>query len=225
MTKTNVEIFREYIEQISNQKNFNLLFNYLTKDCIIHGVPYAGMGILVDDSSGERVIIKNIAPNAPATGLLQAGDEIIHVKDSDGEWKNYDDLKTNLWGQGKPGTLVIVTVRRAEQVIEVPIKRGRVEAFDSSISDQLDSWRKFLIEDCPDFKSEINLIIEAGDLVAYFLTDSGTEKDYQQWAIWAESGFVRFKDGKIIELWGVDDGFSRMKQLGFQIKEPEKVKS
>lgn len=183
------------------------------------------MGILVDDSSGERVIIKDIAPNAPASGRLQVGDEIIRASDVNREWKTFEELKTNLWGQGKPGMIVTVTVRRGEQIVEVPITRGRVEAFDSPISVQLDGWRKFLVEDCPDFKSEINLIIEEDDLVAFFLTNSGTDKDYQQWAIWAESGFMRFKNGMIIESWGIDDGFSHLKQLGFQIMEPVKLKT
>jgi hypothetical protein len=39
----------------------------------------------------------------------------------------------------------------------------------------------------------------------------------------SKSVFARFRDGKIVEMWGVEDGLSQMRQLGFRLVEPVKV--
>ena len=39
----------------------------------------------------------------------------------------------------------------------------------------------------------------------------------------SKSVIARFRDGKIVEMWGVEDGLSQMRQLGFRLVEPVKV--
>ena len=52
------------------------------------------------------------------------------------------------------------------------------------------------------------------------MTNRGTNADYNQPALWAESGIVRFEDEKITEWWSVEDDLSLYRQLGYEIKEP-----
>jgi len=39
----------------------------------------------------------------------------------------------------------------------------------------------------------------------------------------SKSVIARFRDGKIVEMLGVEDGLSQMRQLGFRLVEPVKV--
>lgn len=114
-------------------------------------------------------------------------------------------------------------MHRGEQMVEVPITRGRVEGRQVPLSVFLDGWRHYLLNEMPDMHTEIDLLIEEGDLVAYYATTTGTSVEYGQAAVWAESVFARFRDGKIVEMWGVEDGLSQMRQLGFRLVEPVKV--
>ena len=103
---------------------------------------------------------------------------------------------------------------------DIQLQRGKVESKGLLLSDILDGWRIFLEIDWPDLQSEINLLISQDDKVAYFLTNSGTNGDYHQFAIWTESGIVRFKDGKIAEWWSTSDDMSQMRQLGYKLIAP-----
>jgi predicted SnoaL-like aldol condensation-catalyzing enzyme len=62
----------------------------------------------------------------------------------------------------------------------------------------------------------------SGDLVAYYATNSGTSKIYNQSAVWTECNILRLEDEKIVEWWGAEDTLSQWRQFGFQIKEPNK---
>ena len=72
----------------------------------------------------------------------------------------------------------------------------------------------------PDQKAEIKLLIEDGEHLGYYMMINGTNTDYNQPALWAESGIVRFEGEKITEWWSVEDGLSLYWQLGYEIKEP-----
>jgi len=43
--------------------------------------------------------------------------------------------------------------------------------------------------------------------------------------MWAEFGFVRFQDGKIIDWGSAEDGISQFKQLGYTILAPALAKA
>jgi predicted SnoaL-like aldol condensation-catalyzing enzyme len=89
----------------------------------------------------------------------------------------------------------------------------------------LDGWRHYLLNKMPEMHTEIDLLIEEGDLIAYHATTIGTSVEYAQTAVWTESVFTRFRDGKIDEMWGVEYGLSQMRQLGFRLVEPVNVTS
>ena len=222
MSETNKQIFEEFIEKVLNPQRFELIHEYLTEQCVFHTPPYVGMGFMIDDTSGDKVFIQEIAPTGPAAGHLQQGDEIVRGSDESGVFETYEQLKTSIWGQGKIGTPITLTIRRGGKVFDVTFTRDRIEGFDTALSDTLEFWKHFMQNTWPDQKSEITFLVEEGDLVAYYMLISGTNADYNQPAVWAESGLVRFKDGKITEWWSIEDTLSQWKQLGYRISEPVK---
>jgi hypothetical protein len=222
MSKSNKQIFQEFIEKVINPQNFELVHEYLAEDCVFHTAPYVGLGFMIDDTSGEKVYIQEIAPNSPAAAHLQEGDEIVRGSDDSGVFETYEQLKTSIWGQGKIGTPITLTIRRDDKDFDVTITRDRIESFDTILSDTLEFWKHYMENTWPDQKSEITLLVEEDDLVSYYMLVSGTNVDYNQPAIWAESGIVRFKDGKITYWWSVEDTLSQWKQLGYRISEPVK---
>ena len=66
----------------------------------------------------------------------------------------------------------------------------------------------------------IHQLVEEGDLVAVYLTNVGTNADYQRQAVWDEYDIYRLQDGKIVDAWGLEDIFSQSKQLGYLIQPP-----
>ena len=117
---------------------------------------------------------------------------------------------------------MILTLLCSGEIIEATIKRGRIDGFNLPIETLLDVWRHFLLEEMPDLKTEIIQIMASGDLVAYYATITGTSMIYNQSAVWSECNIVRLENGKIVEWWGVEDTISQWRQMGFQIREPQK---
>jgi predicted SnoaL-like aldol condensation-catalyzing enzyme len=220
MSKTNTEIVREQIEEVINHKHIDRIFDYYSRDCIIHNPPYVGLGLNFDDRSGEYLILTEIASSGPAAGKLRLKDKIVRVKDDVKTWGTFQDLKNGLWGQGVLGTPLTVTVNRDGKLIEIPLERGRVEGFDLNLSTNIEIWNDFTLKIWPDLKVEIRVICGEGDLVACYLVNSGTNQEYHHSAVWDECDIYRLKDGKIIEVWGVESLLVQMKQLGYQILPP-----
>jgi predicted ester cyclase len=220
MDNTNVQIVRESIEQINNAKRFERVYDYYSEQCLFHTPPYVGLGLFPDETSGERVVIKSVAANGPAAGNVQVGDELLSARDANGTWEGYDSLRTGLWGQGKLGTEVTLTLLRNGETVDVTLARGRVEGFDNTMAESLPDWKYYVTEVMPDLHSEINQIIAQGDYVAYFATNTGTSNMYHQSAVWTESGILRLENGKIVEMWIVEDQLSMWRQFGFRIQEP-----
>lgn len=222
MSKTNIQTVREYIEEVANQKHFDRIFDYCSNDCVLHIAPYVGLGLNADERSGERIVLLDIAPNGPAHGKLLQGDELVRVQDEHKTWQTFDELKSSLWGQGVLGTPLTVTVRRDGKLLDVPLTRGRVDGWDMKLAKIVDVWQDEIQKHWPDLKSEIKLIFGQDDLVTCYLINNGTNLEYHRSAVWSECGIYRIRDGKIVESWGVEDNFSEMKQLGFNVSEPLK---
>lgn len=73
----------------------------------------------------------------------------------------------------------------------------------------------------PDLKYQIDHQIAEGDVVASFVTVSGTHKGEifgmaatNKRATWSEAHFVKIVDGKMTEHWGVQDQLGMLRQLG-----------
>jgi predicted ester cyclase len=222
MTKSNVKIVRDYIEEVGNHKNYDALFEFVDKNCIVHLQPFVGLGIMSDDTSGHQVIITKVLPNGPAHGHLHMGDELIRVHTDFNTWETFDQLRSGLWGHGIPGTQITLTVRRAGHIITIPLTSARVEGSTYKLADEVDTWRAYVLKTWPDLKSHIELIFGDGDLVTCYCINHGMNMEYHRAAVWNEINIFRLKDGKISEIWGVEDAYEMMRQLGFQISEPEK---
>lgn len=73
----------------------------------------------------------------------------------------------------------------------------------------------------PDIKYKIDLQIAEGDLVASYVTVTGTHKGEifgmpatNKPAKWAETHFVKIVNGRMTEHWGVVDQLGMLRQLG-----------
>lgn len=222
MENKNIHIVQECIQQIVNAKRFDRINDFYSEQCTFHNPPYVGLGIFPDDSSGERLVIKTVAANGPAAGRVQVGDVLLRARDDNGTWEGYDQLRSGLWGQGKQGSDVTLTLLRDGESIEITLMRDRVEGFDNTMADVRAAWQHYLGDEMPDLHSEINQILASGDLVAYFATNTATSSIYHRSAVWTDCNILRLQNGKIVEWWGVEDGLSQWRQFGFRMIEPVK---
>ena len=222
MTKTNIQIVQEFYEQVINCRQFDHIYDYYSSQCVLHTPPFIGFGLNFDDRDENHLMIFDVAPNGPAYGRILPGDELVRVQGEHKVWEGPEQLKQNIWTLGLAGDLATFTVRRNDKLIDVEVVRGRVGAWDVHLSTTVDIWLDDLQKNWLDLKSEINLIFGQGDLVACFVTNSGTNSKYHRTAIWSECNIFRLSDGKIIESWGMEDSIMQLKQLGYRIAEPEK---
>lgn len=223
MSNKNVQLVREYIEKIQNQKQFDHIFEYCSHDCVLHIAPYVGIGLEMDERSGDHIILLEVSPYGPAHGKLLPGDELLRVQDEHQLWDTFDGLKSGTWGQGVLGTPLTVTVHREGKRLEIPLVRSRIEGWDLKLSTIVDLWRDDVLKNWPDLKTQIKLIFGQDDLVSCYSIVSGTNLEYHRAAVWSECTIYRIADGRIIESWGVEDSVASIKQLGYTIREPEKV--
>ena len=113
MGQTNINIIHGYFEEVINQKHLDRIPTYFSQNFTEHGSPYVGLGLMIDDTSGDGVTIMHVVPGGPADGKLKPGDEILLAYDGDNTWKTYEELRQGgVWGQGEIGTCITVKVRR-----------------------------------------------------------------------------------------------------------------
>lgn len=225
MAQTNINILHGYFTEVINQKKLDLLPKYISEKFIEHGSPYVGLGVMTDNSSGDKITIMAVYPGSPAEGKLRVGDEILLAYDGDNTWKTYEELRQGgVWGQGEIGTCITVRVRRDSAEHEIDIIRGLVEGFEGQY-DMVERGMREYFKEYPDLKARLINVIESGDLVAYHLEGQGYNARYGRSAVWAEFGFVRIKDGKITEKWYSGEEVSQFRQLGYTILAPEMVKA
>ena len=93
--KSNVEIIQDIVEQVFNQKKIDIWDQYTSQDYISRGAPYVGT-VVSFDSSGHKHIIDVIAPDGPADGKLQVGDELLWAEDEHQRWSTYEDIKQGI---------------------------------------------------------------------------------------------------------------------------------
>jgi ketosteroid isomerase-like protein len=224
MSGSNISILQGYFDEVNNQKHLDLIPKYFSEKFVGHSSPYVGMGLMYDDTSGDKIVIKTINPGAPADGKLMVGDEIVRAQDGDRVWSSYDELRMGgIWGQGAMGTPVTVWVRRGDAELEVTLMRGMVRGFEYPYNMIKTGMGEFFKE-FPDLKTRLVSAIESGDMVAYHIENQGHNVRYGRSAVWSEFGFMRIQDGKITDWWSSDDSVPQFRQLGFTILEPKPVK-
>jgi len=218
LMKSNVEIIQDIIEQVVNQKKIDVYDQYFSEDYISRGDPYVGTGLSVD-SSGNKHIIKIIAPGGPAEGKLQVGDELLWVEDEHQHCATYEDIKQGFL-QGSRGSKYKVGVRRGNQTLEYEFTRDLIKGFDTPKDQAKSDLREFMTKEFPGLKAAIKQIHADGDMVVCLLEYRGTHADFEREAVWREAWFVRLSEGKIVEDWTVFDGSSYFRQLGYQLVPP-----
>ena len=212
--KSNVEIVQETIEQIVNQKKIDKWDQYFSPDYISRGAPYIGMGFY-RDTSGKRHIIDMIAPDSPADGKLQVGDELVWVDDEHQRWATYEEIE-----QGLQGRKYRVGVRRGSQTLEYELARDLLRGFDTHTEQAKSDMQEFMAKEFPDLKATIKLILADGDMVVSLLEYHGTHARFEREAVWREAWFVRLSEGKIVEGWPIIDESSFFRHLGYQLLPP-----
>jgi predicted ester cyclase len=102
-----------------------------------------------------------------------------------------------------------------EHTVHIP--SGRVEV------SQVPGWANENQEDFANLSITVDQVIAEGDLVAAYVTWSGTHQDDNEMygysatgkdATWVGSTFFRLECGKIIEVWPVVDSLGRLRDLG-----------
>lgn len=225
MNEINVSILQGYFEEVTNQKRLDLIPKYISEKFKGHGTPYVGMGLMNDDSSGDKLMVMAVAPGSPAEGKLMVGDQIVRARDGERIVDNFDALRmAGLWGMGAVGTPVTVWVMRNGVETEVTLTRGIIKGMDYPYEMVEQGTRQYLKE-WPDLKARMVNAIESGDMVAYQVENQGHNTYYGRSAVWTEVGFVRIQGGKITEWWSSDDTIPQHRQLGFTILAPEMVKA
>jgi predicted ester cyclase len=219
---SNKEVIQDYYRDIINGKDFSLLDQYYHPDYLSGSLPYIGMGVGFDSSSGQKVLVNFVYPKGPSAGKLEVGDEVIYVQDGEVLLEGFDEMKDTAWGWGKTGSILKLGVLRQGEEIEVEITRGIVEGLKMPLDEFREIWEKNINEKTPDEKAQIWQILEEGDLVACLLTYTGTHLEYDRQYLVPGGVFYRLKDGKIIEDWAVGDNLAFYRQMGFSVEQPEK---
>jgi len=219
---SNKDVILGFYRDVVNGKDFAALEKYFHPDYVSGALPYIGMGISLDSSSGEKVIVTHVFSEGPSAGKLEVGDEILSVQDGDKKLETFNEIKETAWGWGKIDTPLDLLVRRGSEEIEIEINRGLIEGLRLSLKDFKDNWEKNVKEKTPDEKVEIHQIIEEGDTVACLFTATATHLDYDRQYLIPVGEFFRLKDGRIIESWSVAENLKFYRQMGFTLESPIK---
>lgn len=220
MNRTNVMVVQEYIEQIYNRRRLESLPGFCSPEAVIHAPPYVGLGVNFDDTSGERLILTQIASDSPACGHLVPGDELVRVRSEEQTWETFGTLRKGLWARGPAGSEIAMTVRRHGNLVTLPLRLGQINKFDIRLSEWLMTVIPYLNQYWPDLRMDIREIFGAGDMVACYSINHGTSLEYNRSAIWSEMDLFRLLDGRIVEVWSVENTYDELTQLGYQVSEP-----
>jgi predicted SnoaL-like aldol condensation-catalyzing enzyme len=102
----------------------------------------------------------------------------------------------------------------------VPLTRSKIDTFDIRMADLWDNFATDLCKHWPDLHTQIELIFEAGDMVTCYAVNSGTNVEFGRSAIWGEIDIFKVQNGKITEVWSMENTYGQLKQLGFEVREP-----
>jgi predicted ester cyclase len=114
------------------------------------------------------------------------------------------------------------------RIVEEVMNRGRLEVLDelyrnSAMAEAARAWITPFRDAFRDVDMRVVDILADGDKVAARFTCSATQHGPwqgqagtgQRFERVAEVYFFRFRDGKIVSAWGLEDNLGRMRQLGY----------
>jgi predicted ester cyclase len=97
------------------------------------------------------------------------------------------------------------------------------EVMNAPGNDDTTTWANSRREDYPDQSFNVDMVVAEGDMVAAYLSWSGTQKDDEEdtgvpatgkRADWVSAVFFRFDCGKIADVWSISDDLGRLEDLG-----------
>ena len=215
--KSNVEIVRDVLEQVVNQKRIDAWDEYFSREYVARGAPYVGMGFS-RESTGEHHIIYAVVPGSPADGKLEVGDELLWVEDEWQRWATYEDIPEGI--RSHRGDTLMLGVRRRNQTLECEVVRGLVRGFDTDNDRAKSEMLDFMTKEIPDLSVDVKLTLADGDMVVCLMEYRGTHAHFKREATWREAWFVRLSEGKIVESWPLPDIDAYCRQLGYRITPP-----
>lgn len=130
------------------------------------------------------------------------------------------NVRKGFWARGLVGSEIAVTVRRHGNFVTIPVQRKQIDQFDIRLSEWFKIVIPYLNQTWPDLKMDIQEIFGTGDWVACYAINRGTDLDYNRSAVWSEMDLFKLRDGKIVEIWAVENVYDQMTQLGYQVIEP-----
>ena len=219
---SNKDIVLGFYRDVINGKDFTALDQYYHPDYLTGGLPYIGLGVGMDDSSGDQVVVNYVYDRGPSAGKLEVGDEILFVQDGTEIYETFEDIKDVPWGWGKIDSVLHLRVRRQGNEVDVEVTRGLVEGLQLPLEEFRENWEKYVKQKTPDDSVTIHQIIEAGDMVACLITAVGVHLEYDRQYLVPLGEFFRLKDGKIIETWSVADNLRFYRQMGYKFESPVK---
>ena len=214
---SNVEIIRETLERIVNQKQIDAWDDFFSPDYIARTAPSIGLGLSID-SSGDAHVVRFIVPGSPAEGRLEVDDQIVWADDSQQRWDTFEGVSIGI--QSHHGPAIKLGIQRGDQTLEVELVRGRFEGSETDCEQAKAEMRDFMTRQIPDLTVEIIQTIADGDTVACLMDYRGTHAEFKREAIWREAWFARLEDGMIIESWPLPDIDAYCRQLGYRMTAP-----
>lgn len=218
--KSNKQIVLDMLEVLINARLFDRDMEFYHPESIYYGPTYVGLGYLPDDSSGENITVKMVSPGTPADGKLQVGDKIVAASDEHVSLESYEQMRNYNIGHGVPGTKVTMRVLRDGKELHLNFTRAQIQGYHLVYKDVRDITLINYMKSWPDLQVKVPLAVEEGDLVAVYCVYSGTNADYNRFAIWQSMELYRVRDGRIIESWGIEDQAIQWPQLGYTITPP-----
>jgi len=215
--KSNVEVIREVLEQVVNQKKVDRWDDYFSENYIARGASFMGLGFF-RDTSGNTHTVDFIIPNGPAEGVMERGDELVWIEDEKQRWDTFDDISEGL--RLFAGSRLKAGVKRGDQALEIEITRGLIQGYNTSNEQAKSEMEHFMTTQIPDLSVEVKMTLADGDKVVCLMEYRGTHAEYGREANWREIWIARLSEGKIVESWPLPDVDAYCRQLGFRVIAP-----
>lgn len=220
MAKSNKQIVQELFD-IFNRRSMDEIDQYVAEDCVNVWEAFITSGFWLKAEDGKAVV-EDVAEWGPSAGKLQPGDEILSIQEGDRIYDTLEALVYTPWGLN-PNVKICIRARRNSEVIECEVTpmvdKARRDPWPPSR--WIEGMKPFF-ESHPEFRFEMEYMIEEGDRVACFFTFSGINKKFNNRPFaFSEVEVFGLANGKIIWFFEVHNTAYELTQQGYRIFPPE----